>query len=457
MRPRGYEEVKALAKRLRRTIPKMLAMAPQNDPFYAGSDGTRCLAEWFAQAWHHHGFTNGVHIRRVHYQLMSTGATRHDGMPYENTDQCWAYLNNASRYARYLQLVDPLAFVDRRNPEPVLFASGPITSDEPGWTIEEPFWLLPTIDASVGSDLDLALPDPEVSGYDYWETDQPYHLELWIEKTTMDDVLLPVCRHYGINFQTGAGFQSVTNVIRMLLRMAAAGKPARVFYISDFDPAGDGMPVQVARQLEYWFSDYAPEVDIKLIPLALTFDQARHYRLPRVPMKDSDHRKAGFEESYGVGAVELDALEALRPGVLAQLVTDAVRPYRDSHLASSLATAEQEAQSVAEEAWDDATSEQRDELAKIEAEARTVAARYHERLKALRDEMSEEMAPLRERLKLVRQAIQESIAEFAPDLPARPEPEMSAVDEASWLFDSQRDYLSQLEVYRSRRDTAASA
>jgi hypothetical protein len=55
--------------------------------------------------------------------------------------------------------------------------------------------------------------------------------------------------------------------------------------------------------------EYAPNADIKLIPLALTRDQVITYQLPRIPIKESDGRRAGFEERYGAGAVELDALE----------------------------------------------------------------------------------------------------------------------------------------------------
>jgi hypothetical protein len=89
------------------------------------------------------------------------------------------------------------------------------------------------------------------------------------------------------------------------------------------------MPVAVARQMEFWRQDDAPGADIKLTPLALTRDQVITYQLPRLPIKESDVRQAGFEERYGAGAVEWEALEALYPGVLADLVRDAIAPYRD--------------------------------------------------------------------------------------------------------------------------------
>ena len=41
---------------------------------------------------------------------------------------------------------------------------------------------------------------------------QRYHIEIWAEKTTMNDVLLPLCQRYGVNLITGAGEQSLTSV-----------------------------------------------------------------------------------------------------------------------------------------------------------------------------------------------------------------------------------------------------
>jgi hypothetical protein len=43
------------------------------------------------------------------------------GTPYENTEGCWDYLNEASKQARYLRLVSPEAIVDHRNPAPQIY------------------------------------------------------------------------------------------------------------------------------------------------------------------------------------------------------------------------------------------------------------------------------------------------------------------------------------------------
>jgi hypothetical protein len=354
--PRGYAGLKQLAKAAGVRIPDLLALARQNDPFFAGSPAQREKADWFAALWERFNYRAGVHLRRVHYQLVSQEAPRkHDGTPYHNTEAAWAYLGEAGKAARYLGLVAPDAFVDRRNPDPVLAIAGVPERVEVGWSLERPFgWGLPRIDASLSQGLSFALPSIQVRGYDYSPTDQPFLLEIWVEKSTMHDVLEPLCRRLSVNLVPGAGFQSITspvNLLQRVARLAASGKPCRVFYISDFDPAGDQMPVAVARQLEFWLPQYAPGADIKLTPLVLTREQVIAYRLPRTPIKDSDLRKTAFEGRYGEGAVELDALEALFPGELGRIVRGAVAPYRDETLAERLFEAEEEARQAANDAY----------------------------------------------------------------------------------------------------------
>jgi hypothetical protein len=56
------------------------------------------------------------------------------------------------------------------------------------------------------------------------------------------------------------------------------------------------------------------------------------YRLPRTPIKPSELRKQRFENTFGTAAVELDVLEALHPGLLAQIVRDHVTQYHDATL-----------------------------------------------------------------------------------------------------------------------------
>jgi hypothetical protein len=470
---RGYEAIKALAadmgngRAMLRGKPRgrpapvseLLAMSRNRDPYYAGTETDWLKAQWFHALWTHFGYTAGVHLRRVHYRVVTPAKSeplpqKHDGTPYENTELCWSYLQEAVALARYLNLVAPDAFVDHRNPPPHLFMHLGEPRDEGAvWFEDLPEWTLPRINTDLSFDTTMILPGIfDVTGYDYQAIDQPYHLEIWIEKSTMNDVLLPVCQELHINLITGEGFQSITNVVEMLKRVARFGKPARIFYISDFDPASDGMPVAVARQAEFWLPRYAPNADVKLTPLALTRQQVVAYELPRIMVKDSDTRKGGFEERYGEGAVELDALEALYPDELGRVVRDAVLPYRDPELAAQLQDAAAEAQAQARAAWAACMAPHEAALARIRDDVQRLAARFEHELERLSAAWDVALAPIQERLDGVRHAVQVELDAFTCELPERPEPDMTSVDESAWLFDASRSYFEQLEIYKARKN-----
>lgn len=451
-RPRGYEDLKELAQDEGVNIPDLLALARNNDPFFCGSAAQLDKAQWFAELWQRFGYSSGVHLRRVHYRLVSQHTpTMHDGTPYENTERCWGYLCDAGKFARYLGLVPVEAFEDHRNPGAQIMAWPRDGEPEPDYSIDAPAWYLPEIAVDLGDGLTFSLPDPDITGYDYEAGDQPFHVELWIEKSTMNDVLRPVCSALAVNLVTSLGFQSITSVVAVLKRIAEHGKPARIFYVSDFDPAGDGMPTAVARQIEFWMADFAPDIDIKLTPLALTSEQVRAYRLPRIPIKDTDRRRGGFEDRHGGGAVELDALEALHPGALAEIVRRAVAPYRDPDLVRRLAIAERQALRLVRQQWTERTANEAAMLAILEADALAIVDQYRGRLAELAAELAAELEPVREQLEAVQQAVQEKIEEFETELPERPEPETAEADEDDWLFDAERAYLDQLQVYHERK------
>jgi hypothetical protein len=446
----GYQTIRELISELgvRGTV-EVLALSEDNDPFYCGRPAHVADGEWFAALWQRFGFSRGVHLRAIHYRLVvSADVSKPDDTPYRNTNECWKYLQIAAKSARYLGLVEASDFVDQRSPDPHLYASYREEAVEPACTIADPEWRLPQIIVDFGCW--LALPDPEVSGYDYELADQGFHLIIWIEKSTMSDVLLPICQRFGVDLIPDIGFSSITRVIEMLQRIK--DKPVRIFYISDFDPAGRGMPVSVARQIEFWRKQYAPDSDVKLTPLVLTREQVQHYRLPRVPIKDTDRRKKDFEETYGEGAVELDALEAVYPGELARLVEEAIRSYFDADLGSRLVEAENEAYDVAEAAWEDETADLASELEAIKAESNKVVKQFKKRAETVAHQFNAAMGPLRKRLALARQGVIDHGASLEVSLPDRPEPVTADVDESAWLFDSSREYMEQIEHYRRHKN-----
>ncbi|KXK20468.1 MAG: hypothetical protein UZ15_CFX003001693 [Chloroflexi bacterium OLB15] len=80
----------------------------------------------------------------------------------------------------------------------------------------------------------------------------------------MNDVLLPLCGQYRVNLVTGVGEMSITSVLELTRRMN--GKPVRIFYVSDFDPAGQSMPCAVARKVEYFQHKHGDDADVMLFP-----------------------------------------------------------------------------------------------------------------------------------------------------------------------------------------------
>ena len=204
--------MKAIAKANRVSIPDLLVLARGNDPFFTGSETSRAMAEWFADLWQQFGYGRGVHLRRVHYQLVSQVAPQKpDGTLYENTEGDWGYICHAGKYARDLDLVSADAFVDRRNPEPHIFYNAP-EDLLPGVDLYFGPWELPSIDADIRfNDWSWGWPDLDSKGYTYSEGCQPVLMEIWAEKSTMDDVLIPLCRRYGVNLVIGLGYMSDTS------------------------------------------------------------------------------------------------------------------------------------------------------------------------------------------------------------------------------------------------------
>src|ERR1700730_17142877 len=218
-----YAEIKQLSRSLGVRVTDLIALAPANDPFYTGTPNDWALAEWFAGLWLAFGYQDGVHLRRIHYQIVSQNPAvmLPNGLPYENTMECWDLLNMASKAARYLGLVSAAAFVDRRNAEAVIRAKYRQFSPEV------------YVDSYLSS-YDFRFPSfPSLPHYavSSYQADQANHLEIWCEKSTMNDILLPLCERYQANLQIGSGELSITAALSLVSRLEQAGRPARIFYV----------------------------------------------------------------------------------------------------------------------------------------------------------------------------------------------------------------------------------
>jgi hypothetical protein len=195
---------------------------------------------------------------------------------------------------------------------------------------------------------------------------------------------------YHTNFCASLGEMSITAVYQLVQRMKASGKPCRVFYISDFDPVGRTIPLSVARKAEYLIRRYEPALDIKLFPLVLTHQQCLEYELPRVPielsqksevaMKRTRTRRDHFEAQHGEGATELDALEAIHPGALGEILTEAILHYYDETYLQEIREHDEEASDELNVLNEQAEEVYETELAGVRADYDGLRAQVSERV-----------------------------------------------------------------------------
>jgi hypothetical protein len=462
-----YETLKRLAAELDRPVTTLLAQDAGSDPFYADLPMRRLRADWFADIWDRLDIKPGAHLRRIHYRLVST--TSPVRLPrevngtwtYVNTYNCWQFLGDACSDARYLGLIPIDHISDQRNAGTVVNYTADehdasvfvVDHDAADTTLDLSlsFWArVPTFPKLPS----LNIVAPSIA--------QPYCIEVWVEKSTVDDVLAPLCRLHDVNFTSGTGDISITRCHDLIERARGHGKPVRVLTITDFDPGGSNMPVGLARKLEFLIRDAAPDLDVQVRAIALTRQQVKRYRLPGVPIKESNRQAAEFERRYGTArATELDALEALRPGQLRKIAEKEIRRYVDSDLDDNVESAHRDAQ----EALDEIT-------ARIHAERASELRQLRRKYDALSEKVEAEIAPFREQFERLQERCKqrfgaqfESLAEQAKalirGLTASLEAAAADADDFDWpepepadedpdpLFDSGRDFVRQADRYKA--------
>jgi hypothetical protein len=474
--PLSYEDIKALAVALGRPAETLIALAASNDPFYV-VPRRQTQAQWFAtEVWPLLDIdeSGGIHVRRVHYVLVSLPAKdrprKPDGTAYENTSDDWDLLVAASRDAHELALVDAALFIDRRAAEPIVYIpedeDSDATIDVVGGEINEQSESVPSF-----TYIPRYYTFPDLPGYSITppEIAEPYAVELWIEKSSMAAVLGPIARRYGVTLITGVGELSLTRVHELVERVSEHRRKTRIIYISDFDPAGNAMPVSIARKIEFMLRRDGLDLDIRLDPLLLTREQVEHYRLPRIPIKDSERRKGAFEERFGEGAVELDALEALHPGELARLVIERIEVYRApaeatrGDIEGATYYFERDASATREELLaehGDTLENLRARFDEMQAAIRphqdalaAIAAEFAERFSGPIAEhiaaINEQVAAFYEQATDVWSDIADDLEDRAPDPDAADWPTPYDADEPDDpLFDSGRSYIEQIDRYK---------
>jgi hypothetical protein len=310
------------------TVNDLRVMSLKRDPYFLDTEDNHRIGRWFAEMVGRFADAS-IHLRGLHYLLCSTAIVRPDGTPYENNHQCWNWLqDDASKAARWLRYIDRDRIHDARNEDPIwcAYTIGGETRSDGARRI-----------AVDGGSLDAEVPDladvlPSLSIVGSNRPQQAYRFGLIGEKSSLRPVVEPIARQYGIDVVLDTGDASDSHLYQMAKRAAADPRPFAVFYLSDFDPSGYGMPTAAARKFQALRDLEFPDLDLRLYPVALTLEQCIEFSLPSAPLKLSEKRKAKWLTRFGREQTEIDALLALRPGVLDRLLHAAIEPFFDPTL-----------------------------------------------------------------------------------------------------------------------------
>jgi hypothetical protein len=173
-----------------------------------------------------------------------------------------------------------------------------------------------------------------------WQ-DQPTHLMVWCEKSTVAGTLRPVLRKYEVPFQLTHGYSGATPVWDAARANLGRKQKTLILYVGDYDPSGMGMSeVDLPRRL-WRYSTNSPAENEDIDPAFARMDlresiglEIRRIALVKADTialgaatsfpasdKKKDSRYPWFVENYGHWCWELDALD---PNVLRDRVEEAI-------------------------------------------------------------------------------------------------------------------------------------
>jgi len=168
--------------------------------------------------------------------------------------------------------------------------------------------------------------DEGYSGYSLprWHN-QPYSVEVWVEKQALESLFLSVTRERRVNLAVCKGYPSLTYLYQAAKRLIENNDKKRVvLYFGDHDPSGK----DIERYIKERLNDL--EVgDIEIKRIALTMGQVQEYKLPPAPTKKGDSRSSNYIAKYGDNSIELDAIE---PDILQEIIKEAIGEYFDKEI-----------------------------------------------------------------------------------------------------------------------------
>lgn len=317
-------------------------LAVQHDPYRLDTPAKHRDGQWLAEHIDRLDLNRRrIHLRGLHYALVSSTVLKPNGEPYCNTEDDWNWLGeHPAKAARWLGYIPFDRIVDARNESPVISRH----------KVEQP---APEI---LAGKIEVRVPEveylrPEV--FVNFEARQRHHLVIFGEKTSLSEVVAPVAKRLHADLYLPAGEISDTLLYQMARDGAEDGRPMIVFTLADCDPAGWQMPVSIGHKLRALRDLHFPTLEFEVRPVALTVDQVKQYGLPSTPLRATERRASRWREAFGIEQTEVDALATLRPDLLREILEEAIEPFFDSTLSGRVSFAHHEWIEEAQRAIDD--------------------------------------------------------------------------------------------------------
>jgi hypothetical protein len=312
-------------------VPRdLLVLSSKYAPF-AETQASRREAEWFVEQIARFVPAGHVHLRGLYYRCLSAGDVRlPDGSKFVGSHTTADLIEKAGKYARHLGLIAFDRIVDERSAPPEFYdTEGGCADPDDTYPVERRLIVgggalvpLPTLSSLL----------PTISASGVVQPRQPYRICMVGEKTSLGEVLRPIARAVMAELLLATGEMSESHVYGIAARAAEDGRPLRILYFADFDPAGWQMPVSVSRKLQAHCARQFFDLDVRLIRVALNYEQVVEFNLPDSPIKPGEKRAKAWRERWGREQVEIDALAVLQPNLLDRIARAAVAPYFDPTL-----------------------------------------------------------------------------------------------------------------------------
>jgi len=225
--------LRALKEETGLSLNELSVLAPLNDPFRLDTPANHKLGEWFAEKLKAAGYLSGddsrvIHLRGLHYILVTKKARRPDGLPYKNDEANWIWLvNRASKAARWLGYVPFERIIDERNAPPIIREAEEYFEPSPSVRL----YGAPAIPNLTTRDL-----RPEAL-LGWLESPQKFRLAFFGEKVSLEAVLGPLAEEVNADLFLASGEQTITHIHTVAQHAVEDGRELIVFVFAEASTA----------------------------------------------------------------------------------------------------------------------------------------------------------------------------------------------------------------------------